>query len=81
MQLPNFLLPLITIFAIANANAIPDSPVGASGSGDTGGTNSGDPVGSIAAASSAGEQLSFFFPAFPFKSVTRQQVLIVDMRE
>ena len=50
MQLPHIVLAF-TLFAFAYA--VPQSPVGSSGSGDTGGTNSGDTVGSGAAASSA----------------------------
>ena len=50
MRLIQFLFAF-TLFALAYA--IPQSPVGSSGSGDTGGTNSGDAVGSAAAASSA----------------------------
>lgn len=50
MQLLQFVLAF-TILTFASA--IPQSPVGSSGSGDTGGTNSGDDEGSAAATSSA----------------------------
>ena len=52
MQRLHYLLAF-TLFTFVYA--IPQSPVGSSGSGDTGGTNSGDAVGSAAAASSASQ--------------------------
>ena len=50
MQLLQILLTF-TLFTLAYA--IPQTPIGSSGSGDTGGTNSGDTGGSSAAASGA----------------------------
>ena len=50
MQLLQILLTF-TLFTFAYA--IPQTPIGSSGSGDTGGTNSGDDAGSSAAASGA----------------------------
>ena len=56
MHLPNLLLlALFTLFAFASA--IPQSPVGSSGSGDSGGSDTGSGVGSAASSSgvAAGE--------------------------
>ena len=59
MQLLQILLTF-TLFTLAYA--IPQTPIGSSGSGDTGGTNSGDTGGSSAAASSATSGRQHFLP-------------------